>query len=444
MSKYFVLSGFGSLILCAALGGCSKKHPVSEVSLKQSGVTITERGLDADLTWPSWRGPNGDGTAPDQPLLTVWDESTNIVWRADVPGRGHGSPIVVGDFVYLATALESEQKQQVIAFGRQSGETMWTTVLHRGGFPSQREVHHKGTHANGTVACDGERLLIAFLNSDSIIASALDLDGNLIWQREIGKFVSKFGYAPSPVLYKSLVIFAADNMGGGYLAALDAETGTIAWRVGRGNVSSYSSPAVANVGGRDQLLIGGCDAVASYDPATGQELWKTSCLTEATCGTVVTTSELIFAAGGYPERETICLNSEGEKLWSNGTKVYEPSLSVAGDRVIAVTDDGISYCWESGTGDVVWRERLGGKFSASPLLCNGLAYVPNLNGETFVFSTRGDRFELVAKNQLGSDCYASPVAADGQLFLRIGVGQGPDRREQLVCLSDLDPTKAGE
>ena len=253
-------------------------------------------------------------------------------------------------------------------------------------------------------------------------------------EKEIGKFVSKFGYAPSPILYKSLVIIAADNPGGGYLTAVDSGSGKIAWRIGRGNVATYSSPAVATVGGRDQLLISGCDAVTSYDPSTGDELWRTPCIAEATCGTIVTSGDLIFASGGYPESETVCLSDRGELIWSDKVRAYEPSLVAVGDYVIVVTDGGLAHCWSAGTGDIVWRERLVGNFSASPIVCNNLVYVPNLSGETFVFAVNNDKYESIARNKIGSDCYASPAAAGGQLFLRVGVGSGSERREQLVCL----------
>jgi outer membrane protein assembly factor BamB len=234
-----------------------------------------------------------------------------------------------------------------------------------------------------------------------------------------------------------LAIFAADNPGGGYLAALDTETGRIAWRVARGNDSSYSSPRVANVGGRDQLLISGCGAVTSFDPATGDRLWSTPCIAESTCGTIVTTSDRIFASGGYPQQETICLSADGEKLWSNDTKVYEPSMLVVGQRLVAVKDDGIAFCWSTESGDVIWKKRLGGNFSGSPILVGDHVYVANLRGETFVFRA-GDQYEPIAKNRLGDDCYASPAVSNGELFLRIGLGSGGARKEQVVCIGPTD------
>lgn len=422
-----------AVALCAL--GCSRSEPVTEISLADSGVTVTESTSTLVAgDWPRWRGPTGDGVVPDQSLPTTWSDSTNIRWRTDIPGRGHSSPIVVGDRVFLATANEGQQQQWVIAYDRDGGGEVWRTLVHEGGFPSSREVHNKATNANGTLACNGESLFTAFLNSQKITASALDLDGEILWQRELGDFDSKFGYAPSPVVYKSLVIFAADNQGGGYLAAVDTGSGEIAWRVTRGDASSYSSPTIAQVGGRDQLLISGGDAVSSYDPATGELNWQTAGIAEATCGTIVTSDDKIYASGGFPDRETVCLSADGERLWSNDTDVYEPSMVIANGSLIAVDDDGKAHAWDVVSGEKHWTKRLGGNVSASPIACNGLVFAPNLDGETFVF--RADpEFELVSTNRLGSDCYASPAVAGGQIYLRIGIGDGPDRREQLVCIA---------
>ena len=144
--------------------------------------------------------------------------------------------------------------------------------------------------------------------------------------------------------------------------------------------------------------------------------------------------ERIFASGGYPESETVCLSADGEILWSNSHKTYEPSLLVAGGKLITVNDSGIAVCWNAENGDQLWRQRLGGNFSASPVLVNDVVIVPNLSGDTFVFKL-GSEYQFVAKNRLGSDCYASPAVSDGQLFLRIGVGAGGERKEQVVCIA---------
>ncbi|MFK8110604.1 MAG: PQQ-binding-like beta-propeller repeat protein [Rubripirellula sp.] len=428
------LYSVAAIIALFALSGCGKKNPVREISVVDSGIALAEPNTTlAESDWNQWRGPQLNGIAPAQELVTSWDDEANVVWRSDIAGRGHGSPIVIADSVYLATCIDDQDTQQLISYDRTSGKHRWTTAIHDAGLPPKGDIHKKATNANGTIACDGQRLFIAMLNSEAIIASALDLKGKILWQQEIGKFVSRFGYAPSPVLYKSLVIFAADNGGGGYITAVDAATGTIAWRIARGNGNSYSSPTVATVGGRDQLLISGGDAVCSYDPASGEQLWKTPCLSESTCSTVVATNKLIFASGGYPESGVVCLSADGKLNWKNDTKVYEPSLLVAGDKLIAVNDGGIGFCWQADTGQQHWKKRLGGNFSASPILVDQKVYVPNLSGDTFVF-TPSDQYQLIAKNKLGDDCYASPAVSNGQIFLRVGVGTEGDRNEQLVCV----------
>ena len=426
------------LVLQIVCLGCGRQNPVDSVSVGDSGIKI--RSSEWSLTpsdWNAWRGRSQDGIAVEGDVPTTWSDASNVLWRSKIPGRGHSSPIVVGGAVFLATAEDDQQTQSVLCFDREDGSRRWQTLLHQGGFPAERVVHKKATNANGTIASDGKRLYVAMLNSDAITATALDLNGKILWQREVGKFVSKFGYAPSPILYQSLVLVAADNRGGGYLAALDSETGSIVWRVSRGDGDSYSTPTVVRVGGRDQLLISGNDAVASYDPATGDLLWRTSCIAEATCGTIVSDGERIYASGGYPESETVCLSSDGERVWSNNSKTYEPSLLVVADKLLTVNDNGVAICWDSASGKQLWKKRLGGNFSASPVLINGAVVVPNLSGQTFVFKV-GEEYVPIAQNRLGSDCYASPALSGNRLFLRIGLGSGRERTEQLVCISDLE------
>ena len=145
-----------------------------------------------------------------------------------MPGRGHGSPIVVGDRVLLATAIDAQAQQLVLAYDRESGQELWQRIIHEGNFPDPGEVHTKGTNANSTLASDGKLAFISFFNNSHVTATALDLDGHIVWQTELGPFSSKFGYAPSPMLYKSLVIFAVDNWGGGYLVGVDAGSGQVA------------------------------------------------------------------------------------------------------------------------------------------------------------------------------------------------------------------------
>ena len=428
---------YGVAVVFLGFSACRKSTPVDEVSISDSGVALQIRETPAvDLPWSQWRGPSMDGHADDATPPATWDESTNIAWQADIPGRGHSSPIVIGNQVVLGTANDAKQQQMLISFDLESGAEKWRRVIHEGNFPAAREVHNKATNANGTPASDGELIVTAFLNQERIFVTAVDLDGEVVWQTDVGAFASKFGYAPSPVLYQSFVILAADNFGGGYLVALDLESGEVAWRRARSDASSYSSPMIANVGGMDQLLISGGDRVASYDPATGEPRWETSAIAEATCGTIVTAGDRIFASGGYPDKQTACFSATGEEIWSDRTKLYEPSMVTDGTNLFGVTDNGVAMCWSNEDGNVQWKERLGGNFSGSPVLAGGNVYVSDLSGNHYVFAASGDDYQLVSKNRLGSDCYSSPAVLTDSLLLRVGFGEGDSRKERLVRITE--------
>lgn len=427
-----------ALVASLFLPGCSRRPPVEKVSVVEvapAGAPSAAMPMSLGAAdWPQWRGPRGDGTAGDVEVPLAWDESTNVAWRTGIPGRGHASPIVVGQTVLVATATAAPERQSVVAIDRATGTIRWQTAVHEGGFPDPSVMHRKSTHANGTLASDGTHVFAAFLSAGRIVVTALDLEGHRVWQRDVGAFGSKFGFAPSPVLHGALVIVAADNLAGGYLAALHRDSGEIVWRRGRPAVASYSSPLVASIGGRDQLVISGGGTLSSYDPATGEGLWSVDAIAEATCGTPVTDGALVFASGGYPDRETVAVDASGKKVWSNKTKVYEPSLVVADGHLYAVEDGGIAWCWDATTGAERWKQRLGGSFSASPVVCGGKLLVPNLSGETLVIEASGDAFREVARNPLGSDTYASIAVGAGELFLRIGVGEGDARQEEVVCI----------
>jgi len=185
-----------ALVLLLATAGCDSKTPVAEISLKESGVVVADsQPSDVELPWAQWRGGSKQGVVSDAQIPETWSDSQNVRWQADVPGRAHSSPIVVGDLVVLGTATEQPQEQSVMAFNRSSGDEVWRTVIHSGGFPSESELHLKSTHANGTLASDGTALVTAHLNGNHIWVTALGLDGKQLWQTDIGAFNSKFGYA---------------------------------------------------------------------------------------------------------------------------------------------------------------------------------------------------------------------------------------------------------
>ena len=423
-----------------ALAGCSPRTKVVEIDAASTsaGLSDVEPASFAKTDWPMWRGPNGNNIVPDSDAPLVWSESENVVWKSPVPGRGHGSPIVVGSQVFLATSDKGSQTQSILAFDRATGKQLWSKQVGKGELTSK--MHAKSTHANGTLACDGKLVFGAFLNHDSIHVVAVSVDGELAWTMKVGAFASNFGYAPSPTIFGPLVIIAADNQGGGYLAGLNRNTGDIVWRKSRGNASSYSSPIVGKVNGKHQLLISGNDKLAGYDPMTGKEFWSLPAIAQATCGTAVFNETMVFASGGYPNKQTIGVTCEGSatQTWSNGKKIYEPSMLLVGDHLYGITDAGVAYCWQAATGDEAWKKRLGGNFSASPILVRDQILAMSDNGSCIVFQATADGFKSTARNQLGDDAYATPTVAGNDIFIRIGTGSAGKRQEFLYRIGKSD------
>ncbi|MCY2964680.1 MAG: PQQ-binding-like beta-propeller repeat protein [Planctomycetota bacterium] len=382
--------------------------------------------------WPMWRGTGVDGVATGPEVPTAWSDKENIVWKSDIPGRGHSSPIILGDRIFLETADEQAQTQSVVAFDRSTGKEVWRKQLFTGGF--EGEMHRENTQATSTIATDGQQLFATFLNNKKIWAVALNLEGKELWRREVGGFAAKFGYSASPTLYGSLVLIAADHQKGGFLAGLNRENGAIVWRKSRPALSSYASPRVVKLGGKDQLVICGCNLVASFDPLTGEKNWETPGTADAGVGTIVTSGEMVFASGGYPQAETIGLNADGTVAWRNKSRSYCPSLLAVENCVYQLDDDGIVRCFEATRGTKKWEQRVGGKFRVSPIVSGGNIFVTDMSGKTTVFRANPEKYELVAQNTLGTEGFASPAVSGGRLYLRTATGEGKDRKETLYCI----------
>jgi hypothetical protein len=389
----------------------------------------------ASTDWPWWRGPARDGIAsPEQQPPLRWSATENIVWKAPVPGRGHASPIAVGPRVFLATADEQQQVQSVLCYDRATGRQLWKVDVHTGGL--ERRGHQKSSQASATVACDGERVFVNFLHDGAIYTTALGLDGRQLWQVRIGDFVTHQGFGSSPALYQSLVIVSADHKGGGVLTALDRATGKQVWKQDRPKLPNYMSPTILPVNGRDQLLIGGCDLVSSFDPLTGQRLWEIAGSTTECVGTLVTDGQLVFASGGYPKKLTVAVRGDGsgEIAWQNSVQTYVPSMLAHDGYLYTVTDAGVATCWKSSTGEEAWKTRLGGTFNASPVLVGDRIYATNQEGKTFIFKATPDGYEAIAENQLGEDVYATPVICGGRIYFRAAEQIDGKRQEFLYCI----------
>jgi outer membrane protein assembly factor BamB len=388
--------------------------------------------------WPWWRGPQRSGIAnPKQSPPVTWSETENVLWKVPVPGRGHSSATVIGDQVFLAAADPEREVQSVLGFDRQTGERVWEAVAHEGNF--ETKGNKKASLASSTIACDGKQLFVNFLNNGAIFTTAFDLSGVRLWQTKVSDYVVHQGYGSSPTPYRHLVIVAADNKGesGGAIAGLDRASGEIVWKQSRPAKPNYASPIILNVAGKDQLFLTGCDKVTSLNPLTGTTNWEIEGATTECVTSTVTDGVHIFTSGGYPKNHmaAVVADGSGTVTWENTVRAYVPSMLCNNGYLYATLDGGFATCLESATGKELWKSRLGGTFSSSPVLVGDRIYATNEEGTTFVFKASPDAFEELARNKLGESVFATPTICGSRIYTRVTHQVDGRRQEFLYSLS---------
>jgi len=389
--------------------------------------------------WPWWRGPDRNGVASaDQKPPVKFGEGKDILWSVDLPGRSHGSAIVVENDIILAAADEEKQTQSILCFDRATGAEKWSTLVHEGGF--DQKSNKKASWASSTPACDGDRIFINFVNGTTAYTTALDRQGKQLWQKEICDYTIHQGYGSSPAIYENLVIVSADNKTGGAICAFERETGDEVWRIERAEMPNYPSPIILEAAGKVQLFLTGTEKVSSFDPLNGEVNWEIEGATTECVTSTVTDGERIFSSGGYPKNHVaaIAADGSGKIEWEVNDKVYVPSMLMKDGYLYATMDNGIGICWDSATGEEKWKARLGGNFTASPVLVGENIYAVNESGECFVFKASPDGLEIISENKVADEAFATPTICNGEILIRAAFYKGDERNEKLICFGSDD------
>jgi outer membrane protein assembly factor BamB len=390
--------------------------------------------------WPGWRGPRGDGTSAEVDLPTAWSgeagKQKNILWQAAIPGKGHASPIVWNDRVFVVTCDEARQERLLLCLDATTGKHLWQkVVLHS----ALEKKHALNSFASSTPATDGERIFVTFLDTDAsvvtpdgratpgvMVVAAYDFNGNEVWRVEPGRFSSMHGYCSSPVLFEDMLIVNGDHDGNGYLVALERATGRTRWKIDRpNNTRSYCAPIIRQIDGRTQLVLSGSKCVASYDPHNGALHWIMDGPTEQFVASLVYNGDLLFLTAGFPEHHLLAIDPRGRgnvtdshiRWRTTEGAAYVPSPIAVGPYFLVASDEGIASCFEADSGKRLWKVRLGKHYSGSPVLIDGLVYFTADDGTTKIVRP-GPKFDLVAENQLGENCYASPAVSNGRIYVR--------------------------
>ena len=382
----------------------------------------------ADTNWPRFRGPLGTGHSTGGSLPTKWD-AKSITWKVKLPGRGQSSPSIWGDRIFLTSASKTAAgaiERNVFCVDRTSGKILWKDTASSG--PAER-LHKMNMWATATCATDGECVL-AFFGDGGM--HCYTVEGKKVWSRELGKFAGAWGTAASPIILGDMVVQNCDAEGKSYLLAVDKKTGQDIWRTERRNLpkGGWSTPILIDTGRRKELVLNGEFGVQGYNPTTGEEYWFCKGFNGRGTPVPAVGHGLVFVVNGKPgDIYAVRPGGSGDvtktrMAWhtKRGGGRDLPSPILVGDYVFTVSMSGIGACYDATSGKELWQERLGGKFSASPIVAGGLVYAQTEAGETLVIKP-GKSYQLVARNSLGDvdDVFrASPAASDGQLFLRSG------------------------
>ena len=395
--------------------------------------------LFAAENWPEFRGPTGDGHSSAAGLPVTFGEGDHVRWKTPVHGKGWSSPVIWGAQVWLTTATEDGTELSVMCVDQASGKVLRDDVLFRVAAP--QFCHKFNSYASPTPVIEEGRIYVTFGSPGT---ACLDTKtGQKIWERT--DFVCNHyrGAGSSPIVWEDLLIMNFDGSDHQFVVALDKKTGKTVWETKRsvdyqdldkdGTVKNegdyrkgFATPHVYLQGGRPILLSSGAKAHYAYDPRTGRELWRIDELESHSAATrPVVGHDLAYIPAGFGKAGLLAIKLGGSGVlppesvaWRLKKSVpNKPSVTLLGDLLFLVNDGGIASCLEAKSGDIIWSERLGGNFSASPILAGGRLYAGNEEGKFYVFEA-GRTFKVLAENQFPEGFMASPAVSGQALYLR--------------------------
>jgi len=399
------------------------KRNASLVTLLGSLLTAAIPLVQAE-SWPGWRGPRGDGTCIEKDIPSNWDPA-GALWKIELPGKGHASPIVWGDRVCTVTSIIATKERILLCIDRTSGKILWQETVVQG--PLEK-IHKENSYASSTPVTDGSRVFVTFRVGDEILVAAHELaTGKQLWRVRPGTHKGGWGFSNPPVLFKDKVIIDGDGKDKSFLIALSRSDGKTIWRNNRTNKGiSYSAPFIRELAGKIQLIQCGDRRVAGFNPDTGEQFWTVDGPSQEFVATPVYSKAagLVFISSSWPKTVLLAIRPDGSGnvtkshiVWSDRKGApYVPSMMVADEYLFSINRGGTVFCYEAATGKVFWQEKLG-RHHASPVMVEGHIYFINDNGQVNVIKP-GREFERVATYELGESCYASPAISDGQVFVR--------------------------
>lgn len=416
------------------------------------------------VDWPRLRGPNGDGVSDATGVPVQWT-TNDYNWRVTLPGAGHSSPVIFGRRLFVTCGETATGKRQILCLDPPSGRTLWQKEYESRTFTQNGD----NSYATATPAADADGVVVTWTTPDEVVLLALDNEGHEIWRRALGKFVGIHGSGSSPIIADGLVVLANDqedpkalppsvyakpdapkSAGASFVIAVDRKTGADRWKLPRqSSQSAYTTPCTfrTSAGRTEIILASTVHGVTGVDLQTGKVNWELDKVlrerVDAATGTTnrelgalfkercvaspIVAGGLVFASEGRGSSgvRVVAVRPGASNPGAPPALVYEitkaaplvPMPLASQGRLYLWADNGIVTCARLATGDVLWREKVGGSFYSSPVCVNGRLYCVAKNGEVVVLAD-ADKFELLARTPLGEKCFATPAVVDSTMYLR--------------------------
>lgn len=388
------------------------------------------RTASAGENWPNFHGPTNDNHSNATDLPLTWSETENVVWKTPIHDSGWSSPVIWGNQIWLTMATDDGKQSYALCLDRQTGRIVHDLKLFDNAEPEDTRKYN--SFASCTPVIEAGRVYVHF---GSYGTACLDTNtAQVLWTRRDLPCRHFRGPGSSPILFENLLIVHFDGYDRQYVVALDKQTGKTVWNKNRevdygtdnGDVfKAFSTPLVIDVAGRLQLISPTSKAVLSYDPRTGEELWRVRFSNFSAAARPILGDGVIYVNTGFPKGELMAIRPDGHGdvtdthiLWHSKKSLPSmPSSLLIGDSLFSVDDAGVATCLDAKTGATVWAQRIGGEYSASPLYAAGRIYCFSYDGKTTVFAPER-KFNQLAENRLAAGFRASPAVAGRALFLR--------------------------
>jgi outer membrane protein assembly factor BamB len=368
--------------------------------------------------WPRFRGPGGRGVSDLKGVPATWTEN-DLEWKVTFPGVGHSCPVIWNDKLFLTSGTEDGDRT-IHGLDAISGKEIWSDTIKLGANP----LHKKNSYASGTPAVDEERVYVSHADTGKYLVVAYRHNGEQVWEYDLGAFKGQHGQGMSPILYKEMLIVTNDQDGPSSIIALNRKTGKPIWTANRPSREvSYSTPFVFEKNGTAQLIcVSGITGMSALSLETGESLWAGTSLAQRTVGSPVEAGGMIFVTCGQGGRGTLMvgidpLSPSAEPFTMSKGLPYVPTPVAKDGHLFLWTDDGFCACLDVKTRKELWRQRVGGNYSASPIIIDDKIYAVAEDGQVAVVGALPE-YKLYGKSPLGDNSFSTPSVANGRVYFR--------------------------